>query len=97
MQGYLGIRSGFIRTPKFNVLTRGEMDLQSEYAKTNFSWLTLTEGLLIFYFLFGIVQAFYFKNYGTLPLLMMAFTGFMLVFVLTLRENRQKNMVAVHD
>ncbi len=40
LQGYLGIRSGFIRTPKFNEITRGETNLKSEYAKTDFSWLT---------------------------------------------------------
>ncbi len=97
VQGYLGIKSGFVRTPKFNTIAPTDKVFKSKYADANINWLTIIEGLLIFYFLFGVVQAFYFKNYGTLPLLIMAFTGFMLVFVLTIRENKQKKMVAVHD
>ncbi len=97
VQGYLGIKSGFIRTPKFNVITTKNKLLESKYAKTKISWLTLIEGLLIFYFLFGLVQAFYFKAYGTIPLLLMAFTGFSMVFVWSIQERNKKLLVALHD
>jgi len=97
MQGYLGIKSGFIRTPKFNAASSVDKVMKSRYAQANINWLTITEGLLIFYFLFGLIQAFYFKNYGSLPLLLMAFTGFSLVFGLSVLEKRKKGLVVFHE
>ena len=52
MQGYLGIKSGFVRTPKFNATLANDKVMKSKYAETKISWLTITEGLLIIYFLF---------------------------------------------
>ncbi len=46
LQGYLGIRSGFVRTPKFNSVYAHEKIKQKKYAETKIGWLTLTEGLL---------------------------------------------------
>lgn len=89
IQGYLGIKSGFVRTPKFNSIAAGDTIMKKAYAETKFNWLTLAEGLLIFYFLFGLVQAVYFKNYGSLPLLLMAFTGFLMVFGWSVIETRK--------
>ncbi len=97
VQGYLGIKSGFIRTPKFNAITLKDSVMKSKYAETKINWLTLIEGLLIFYFLFGLVEAFYFKNYGSIPLLLMAFTGFSMVFGLSIQERRKKALLALHD
>jgi hypothetical protein len=90
LQGYLGIKSGFIRTPKFNIINSVKI-IKSNYAVFKINWLTILEGLLIFYFLFGLVQAFYFENYDSIPLLLMAFTGFAMVFILSLVE-RSRNI-----
>ena len=97
IQGYLGIKSGFVRTPKFNTINPGDMIMKREYAETNINWLTFIEGVLVFYFLFGLIQAIYFKNYSSIPLLLMAFTGFFMVFGLSLRERNKKSLVAVHE
>ena len=96
IQGYLGIKSGFVRTPKFNTITPDNMVMKSKYAETNINWLTLTEGFLIFYFLFGLIQAIYFKNYGSVPLLIMAFLGFTMVFGWSISEKNKKAVVALH-
>ncbi len=74
--------------------------MKNTCAETKFDWLTLAEGLLIIYFLFGLVQALYFKNYGSIPLLMMAFTGFSMVFGWSALETRKnvkpyKNVFAI--
>jgi len=97
VQGYLGIKSGFVRTPKFNTIAPTDKVFKSKYADANINWLTIIEGLLIFYFLFGVVQAFYFKNYGSLPMLLMAFTGFTMIFWLSIDESRKKSLVVLHD
>jgi len=100
IQGYLGIKSGFVRTPKFNLITAEDKIMKNTYAETKFKWLTLAEGLLIIYFLFGLVQALYFKNYGSIPLLLMAFAGFSMVFGWSVLETRKnvkpyKNVFAI--
>jgi hypothetical protein len=66
--------------------------MNSKYAIAKTNWLTVIEGVLIFYFLFGIIQAFTFKNYGSIPLLLMAFTGFSMVFFLSMGEKRSRTL-----
>lgn len=97
VQGYLGIKSAFVRTPKFNSTTSDNKVMKSGYAEAKINWLTLTEGLLAFYFLLGLIQAFYFKNYGSMPLLLMACIGFSMVFGLSIQERRKKILFALHD
>lgn len=86
MQGYMGIKSGFVRTPKFNLMEKKKEVSQSAYSGSTFSWLTLMEGLLIFYFMFGIVKALGFENYASIPLLSMAFIGFTMMFWMSVQE-----------
>ena len=88
IQGYFGVKSGFVRTPKFNTLTTVNV-MKSKYVEPKINWQTLIEGLLIFYFLFGIIEALYFRNFGSLPLLIMAFTGFFMLFYLSLDEQKK--------
>ena len=96
VQGYLGIKSGFVRTPKFNTNLGGIKAIKSGYAEIKFSWLNIMEGLLIVYYLFGLIEAFAFKNYGSIPLLLMAFIGFSMIFWLSITERVQKLIVS-HD
>jgi len=97
LQGYLGIKSGFVRTPKFNAVDKINNTIRSSYMQTKINWLNITEGVLIFYFLFGVIQSIYFKNYASLPLLLMALTGFSMIFILGIKEWRQKTFATLHD
>ena len=97
MQGYLGIKSGFVRTPKFNTGDQTKKIINSKYIQTKINWLNITEGILIFYFLFGVIQSIYFKNYASLPLLLMALSGFTMIFILGIQEWRHKALSALHD
>ena len=97
MQGYFGIRSGFIRTPKFNVINNSDTMIRNRYNQTKINWLNVVEGILVFYFLFGVIESFYFKNYASLPLLLMALTGFSMIFALGIKEWRQKAFATFHD
>jgi cellulose synthase/poly-beta-1,6-N-acetylglucosamine synthase-like glycosyltransferase len=90
MQGYLGIKSGFVRTPKFNAVDKDDKKIRRRYIQNKFTWLNVFEGLLIFYFLFGVIQSIYFKNFASLPLLLMALTGYSMIFILGIKEWRQK-------
>ena len=92
IQGYLGIKSGFVRTPKFNAISAKDKIMKSKYAQTKFNWLTVTEGLLVIYFLFGLAEAVYLKNYESIPLLLMACTGFSMIFGWSIYERFKKTM-----
>ncbi|MEO7444808.1 MAG: cellulose synthase family protein [Ferruginibacter sp.] len=86
IKGYLGIKSSFIRTPKFNQLNDLKKMVSNKYVKTRIDWITITESLLVVYFLFGIITAVRFENFGSLPLLFMAFAGFCMMIYFTLDE-----------
>ncbi|MEO7393363.1 MAG: glycosyltransferase, partial [Chitinophagaceae bacterium] len=90
LQGYFGIKSSFIRTPKFNSITGEHTKKFNKYLQTKLNWLIVTEGLLIFYFLFGLSQSLYLKVYGNVPLLLMAFIGFSMVFWWSVTEAGNK-------
>ncbi|HXH99471.1 MAG TPA: cellulose synthase family protein [Sphingobacteriaceae bacterium] len=97
MQGYFGIKSGFIRTPKFNAGDQTKKIITGKYIQPKINWLNITEGVLILYFSFGVIQAIFFENYASLPLLLMALTGFSMMFILSIKEWRQKSLAAIHE
>ncbi len=97
IQGYLGIKSAFVRTPKFNAVDKDDKKIGRRYIQNKITWLNITEGLLILYFLFGVIQSIYFKNYASLPLMLMALTGFSMIFALSIKEWRQKAFATFHD
>ncbi|MEJ7691545.1 glycosyltransferase [Daejeonella sp.] len=97
IQGYLGIKSGFIRTPKFNAVDQTKEIITGKYIQPKINWLNITEGVLILYFLFGVIQSICFKNYASLPLLLMALTGFSMIFILSIKEWRQKSFATLHE
>lgn len=76
LQGYFGIKSAFIRTPKFNVQEGQKSWRQNKYLEKSFSWMTLAEGMLALYFAAGIVISFILKDYGLLPFHLMLAFGF---------------------
>lgn len=89
LQGYAGIKSDFVRTPKFSNL--GHLArLKSKYARPAINWLTVLEVLLVVYFGWGISQAVLLKNYGALPLLVMAMFGFGMVVFMSFAERTGK-------
>ena len=57
IQGWLGKKSAFIRTPKFNIRTVGDHFRQRKYRMKSINWITIVEGVLAIYFLASIVIA----------------------------------------
>lgn len=85
-EGYVGKKSSFVRTPKFNVFNKNDKWDNNKYIKNNLNGITIMEGLLSFYFLMGIVSAFYLGDFGMLPFHLLLFLGFSNVFVKSIRE-----------
>jgi cellulose synthase/poly-beta-1,6-N-acetylglucosamine synthase-like glycosyltransferase len=84
IEGHLGKRSDFIRTPKFNINSLKDSWKGNKYLKKNISLNVIFEGLLMLYFGFGMYSAFIVGNqggdFGLFPFHLMLFLGFGYVF-----------------
>lgn len=87
LEGLLGKKSEFIRTPKFNIETLKDKWKENIYISKTISKNTIMEGLLVLYFLFGLYSGFKLNDFGLFPFHLMLFFGFSYVFVQSLKTN----------
>ncbi len=87
-RGWIGQKTAFVRTPKFNIISGKDLWKNKKYAATKISPITYLEGVFSLYFLTGMIMAFYYNDYGLLPFHTLAFTGFTLIFYLSLKHSR---------
>ena len=84
LEGHLGKKSEFVRTPKFNISKFKDNWKNNKYIKKNLSKHVVFEGLLMLYFGFGMYSAFIVGNqggdFGLFPFHLMLFIGFGYVF-----------------
>ena len=84
IEGHIGKKSEFIRTPKFNIGTFKDGWKSNKYLKKKPSIHVVLEGLLAIYFIFGMYSAFVVGNqggdFGLFPFHFMLFVGFSYVF-----------------
>ena len=84
MEGHIGKRSDFIRTPKFNINTLKDSWKENKYLRKNVSFNIILEGILMLYFGFGMYLAFTVGDqggdFGLFPFHLMLFLGFGFVF-----------------
>lgn len=85
VEGWLGIKTPFIRTPKFNIEGKQDSWVNNTYLNPNLNLITILEGLLCLYFIFGIIKGFQIHD-GTLLLFhFMLALGFGTVFFLSIK------------
>ena len=84
LEGLIGRKTPFIRTPKFNI-SQGESWRRNSYITTRISWLTIMEGVLCLYFIFGIVVGIMLNDAGLLFFHAMLVMGFGAVFYYSVR------------
>ncbi|AQS93848.1 glycosyl transferase family 2 [Polaribacter sp. BM10] len=84
LEGHLGKKSEFVRTPKFNIKTIKDGWKNNKYIKKKPSIHVVLEGILAIYFVFGMYSAFVVGNqggdFGLFPFHFMLFVGFSYVF-----------------
>lgn len=84
LEGHLGKKSEFVRTPKFNISKYKDNWKNNKYMKRTVSVHVIFEGILMLYFAFGMYSAFIVGNqggdFGLFPFHLMLFTGFGYVF-----------------
>lgn len=80
IEGYLGIKTPFVRTPKFNLKGKTGNWVSSNYLSSIINPLTIIEGLLTLYFLAGICLGIYLNDWGLFPFHLMLVIGFGSIF-----------------
>lgn len=85
LEGYLGIKTPFVRTPKFNIQSKGDSWKGNQYLKSVFTPVTFMEGVLSVYFTYGIFSGFKLEDYGLMLFHLMLAIGFAYVFLLSVR------------
>lgn len=87
LEGYLGIKSSFVRTPKFNVSKKSEFK-GNKYDKKSLSIINIAEGTLMVVFAFTAVNRGIYGDLGMLPFHLMLAIGYGVIFFSTLKEIR---------
>jgi len=86
IQGYLGKKSPFVRTPKFNIKNVTDTFAKNQYVQRKISWTTIIEGVLAVYFFAGVIGAFYVQNTTFMFYHLLLALGFGGIFVYTIRH-----------
>ncbi|NNF74431.1 MAG: glycosyltransferase [Flavobacteriaceae bacterium] len=90
LEGHLGKKSEFIRTPKFNISSLSDSWKGNKYLKKGLSAHVIIEGLLVLYFGFGLYSAFVVGDqggdFGLFPFHLMLFFGFGFVFLKSIKS-----------
>jgi len=94
LEGYIGKKTPFIRTPKFNIHDFKEGWSKNTYISGRISALTLIEGLLALYFLGGAGLAFYYHYYALLPVHLMLVLGYGMIFFFSIRHALQAHALS---
>lgn len=88
IEGHIGKRSEFVRTPKFNISTLKDSWKGNKYLRKKLSPHVILEGILTLYFGFGMYSAFIVGDqggdFGLFPFHLMLFLGFGYVFIKSL-------------
>ncbi len=62
LQGFLGRRTPFVRTPKYNLRDKKDTFARKRYSLGNINWTTLLEGVLALYFTLAVWYSFVLHN-----------------------------------
>ncbi len=86
LEGHLGKKSEFVRTPKFNIKKISDKWKENKYINNTLSPSTIIEALLTLYFAFAIYIGIKFEDYGLFVFHIMLFVGFGFVFFKSVTE-----------
>ena len=90
LEGHMGKKSPFVRTPKFNINADSSPISTNKYSLKNSSIFTLIEFFFALYFLFGMLSAFHVSaegDFGLFPFHLLLFIGFSSIFYHGLKRN----------
>lgn len=91
LQGWRGKKSAFERTPKFNIKSIRDRLSHHKYLSHRLSWVTLAEGMLAAYFIFGVCYGIISDQTSFLVFHLALSIGFSGIFAYTLIHMRLKD------
>lgn len=86
-EGYVGRKTPFVRTPKFNIVEKQDGWKGNVYLTSTFNSLTLIELALAIYFAFAVTQGIRLSDFGLLPFHFLLALGFAIVSWLSARHS----------
>ncbi len=86
LQGYLGMKSAFIRTPKFNLNTIRDSMNMKKYLTLRLTPLTMMEGLLSIYFFAAVIYAVTTGNFNLVILHILLAFGYGAIFLISIKH-----------
>lgn len=90
IQGYLGKKSAFVRTPKFNIKTITDSFTKHKYISKKLSWTTILEGILALYFLGAVIGGIVMQNTTFMIFHLMLAIGYGAIFIFTVRHAKAR-------
>lgn len=89
LEGYFGIKSSFVRTPKFNVNSKSDFQ-GNKYDKKKISLLTILEGVFMVVFGFTAINRAIYGDLGMVPFHGMMAIGYGVIFFNGIKELKYK-------
>lgn len=86
-EGYIGRKTPFVRTPKFNIVEKQDGWKGNVYLTSTFNSLTIIELALAIYFSFAVLQGIRIHDFGLLPFHFLLALGFGIVSWLSARHS----------
>ncbi|MEQ8519615.1 MAG: glycosyltransferase family 2 protein [Cytophagales bacterium] len=87
IEGFLGIKTPFVRTPKFDIVGLKAKGRENVYVSSRFSFLNIIEIILAAYFVFGIYLGIALEDYALIFYHFMLVLGFGLIVFYTIRHS----------
>ena len=85
IEGWLGIKTPFIRTPKFNIVEKQDSWRDNTYLSSNLGIITILEGFLCVCFIFAVVKGIQMNDSSMVLFHTMLALGFGSVFLLSIK------------
>jgi len=86
LQGLVGKKSAFIRTPKFNIKTITDKLNSHSYIQKKISKITILEGLFALYFIIGLIGSIYAESYYFILFHALLAVGYSTIFILSIKH-----------
>ncbi len=88
VEGWLGRKTPFVRTPKFNVNQKSDSWKGNKYLSKNIDKSTWIELILLFYFIMALILEVYLKIIGLVPFHIMLILGYASILYYTFKQRK---------
>ncbi|MBK9270096.1 MAG: glycosyltransferase [Saprospiraceae bacterium] len=86
IQGFLGKKSGFVRTPKFSIVHNKESFFDKSYFKSKLDWKLMIESFILMYFVFAIGLGIALEYFAFMMFHFMLMIGYGFNFIYSMRH-----------